>query len=118
MDPTRLDLSSLDPSLDPARWERVIRGVLRRAEPELARRAAARSSLVVVANWARPALAAAVVVVALSAGVLLTLEPSPVAPTVWLAETLGLPPTIATCVAEERAPTLAELLLARAEDLR
>lgn len=123
MDPARLDFSSLDPSLDPRRWEGLIRGILQRAEPELAQRAAARSSLVALADWARPALAAAVVLVALSAATLLVLEPRPAAPAdaaapaVGLAETLGLPPTIADWVTEERPPSLSELILASGEDL-
>jgi len=54
MDPDRVDLSALDPSRDPARWEAMVR---RTAARGLARRRASVASQ--IAAWSRPALALA-----------------------------------------------------------
>jgi hypothetical protein len=68
-----IDLSPLRPG-DPAR-ERMVRAVAARTAPALARRAAPRSPLLLLAGWARPALAAAAVVAAVSLAALAAVEP-------------------------------------------
>ncbi len=62
MDPSRLNLSLLDPSVDEDRWERLIASIGERAEPILARHRAAVSPLLLLSTWVRPALAAAAVI--------------------------------------------------------
>ena len=71
----RIDFSSLDPSRDPARWERVVAGVAARA-------AAARRAGVAVQlrAWARPALAmATALAIAVWTATLLRPRPTPTA---------------------------------------
>jgi hypothetical protein len=67
-----LDLSALDPTKRPARFERLIAGVMARARPELARRAARTPVLLwqQLAGWSRPMLAAASVTALIATAVL------------------------------------------------
>jgi hypothetical protein len=52
----RVDLSALDPSRDPERWDRMVRSVAARAVAARRRRNSVRGQLVA---WTRPVLAAA-----------------------------------------------------------
>lgn len=70
-----MELSPLRPD-DLAR-ERMVRAIAARAAPSLARRAPPRGPLLMLAGWARPALAAAAVVAAVSLAALAALEPVP-----------------------------------------
>jgi hypothetical protein len=54
----KIDLSPLDPSRDPLRWERMVRSVAARGAEAAARGRPATLALQLVA-WARPAMAAA-----------------------------------------------------------
>lgn len=115
MERERLDLSPLDPTADPDRWERLIRSIRQRAEPELARRAAARSVLAVIGSFARPAMAAAAVLATLSTGVIAVsmggqepqLYDGPV-----LEEALRLSAPVSNWLIEARAPSTYDLVLA------
>lgn len=104
----------LDPTLDPARWEALVAGVVARARPELERRAAG-SPGAWLADWARPALAAAAVLTALATAGLLGLapqldpsggEPAGVGPA------LGWPAPVEMWAETGRRPYLEEMLIA------
>jgi hypothetical protein len=113
MEPQRVDLSALDPTTDELRYERLVRGVLAAAEPELARRALARRPLTLLGAWARPMIAAAAVVAVLAGSVLATIDRAgPGLATDDLAEGLGIPAPAAEWLAENRDPTRADLVLA------
>ncbi len=55
---TKIDLGALDPSRDPARWDRMVRSVAARGAAGAARRRPGRIALQLAA-WMRPALACA-----------------------------------------------------------
>ena len=63
MEPDRLDLSALDPSRDPERWERLVRSVASRGLARARLGGGVRAQLVA---WWRPALALAAAAVALA----------------------------------------------------
>lgn len=118
MDRERLNLAALDPAADVERWEGIVGSIMERAEPELhRRRVASRSILHLLAGWARPALAAAAILAAISTA-LLTLDVAPpaqplaVQPGPGIIETLQIPEPVATWLTEERGPTVDDLLLA------
>lgn len=121
MERERLNLSALDPAADSERWELLVGTITRRAMPELARRAAARSPLVLLAGWARPMLAAAAVLAAISLGVLGTAVETEVPGGSYasgLIEELEVPAPLATWLTEERGPTVEDLILALDGDVR
>lgn len=113
-----LDLSPLDPAPDGS-LDGLVRAITERAGPELARRAAARSPVTVLAGWARPALAAAAALAAVSlVGLSIARSGTSVAPLRRVPEELGLPAPVAEWVAEGRTPTRDDLLIAMEDDLR
>lgn len=65
----RLDLSALQDGND-ERWNRLVGGIMRRAAPELTRRAARAGVLGMLGNWMWPALSAAAVAALVSGAVL------------------------------------------------
>jgi hypothetical protein len=105
MEPDPIDFSPL--ALPDLRRERMVRAVLARAQlsPPV------RSPLGVLAGWARPTLAAAAVVAAVSIGALAwpDARQAQTAP-LTIADGLRLPEPAADWIAEERAPTEADLL--------
>lgn len=112
MDSERLDLSVIDPLSD-AHEERLVRAITRRAGPELMRRAAQNSPIALVASWARPALAAAAVMVVLSSSVLRMTRDARFAqtPDYGIVEALHLPAPVADWIVEDRTPTVRDLIL-------
>ncbi|HEX6559730.1 MAG TPA: hypothetical protein VF021_09720 [Longimicrobiales bacterium] len=73
MSDERFDLSALDLSKDPERFENLVGRIAWRARGELARRASRRISPVeMVAAWYRPAIAAAAMIAAVSLTLLAT----------------------------------------------
>ena len=105
MEPDPIDFSPL--ALPDLRRERMVRAVLARAQlsPPV------RSPLGVLAGWARPTLAAAAVVAAVSIGALAwpvaqQAQPAPLT----IADGLRLPEPAADWIAEDRSPTEADLL--------
>lgn len=65
MDTDKVDLSALDPTADPGRWESFVEATLARADRVLdARRAAENDAFWLIARWRRPLLAAAAVFLA------------------------------------------------------
>ncbi|HEY0017137.1 MAG TPA: hypothetical protein VGC13_12490 [Longimicrobium sp.] len=103
MEPDPIDLRPL--GLNDLRRERMVRAVLARAQA-----GAVRTPLGVLAGWARPTLAAAAVVTAISLGTLAWPDaPAPSAP-LTIADGLRLPEPAADWIAEDRSPTEADLL--------
>jgi hypothetical protein len=106
MEPDPIDLSPL--GLNDLRRERMVRAVLARARTS----APVRGPLGVLAGWARPTLAAAAVIAAVSIGALTAWpgagqpEPAPLT----IADGLRLPEPAADWIAENRSPTEADLL--------
>lgn len=112
-----LDLSALDPTVDGA-LDGMVQAINRRATGELARRAAARGPFVVLAGWARPALALAAALAAVSLlGIGLDARRNHVPPLRAMPEELGLTGPVAEWVTEGRTPTQDDLLLAMEDDL-
>lgn len=107
----RLDLSALE--LDEGRRELMVAAIMARSAPELARRAAAEvTPLLVLTRWSRPALAAAAVLAALCVGVLSLERVDTPAPGYGLADALAVPEPAAEWLDSERAPTVADVLVA------
>ena len=103
MEPDPIDLRPL--ALNDLRRERMVRAVLARAQT-----GAVRSPLGVLAGWARPTLAAAAVVAAVSIGALAWPDASPQPAPLTIADGLRLPEPAADWIAEDRPPTEADLL--------
>jgi hypothetical protein len=105
MEPDPIDLTPL--GLNDLRRERMVRAVLARARVS----PPVRSPLGVLAGWARPTLAAAAVVAAISIGALAwpATGPQQSAP-LTVADGLRLPEPAADWIAEDRPPTEADLL--------
>lgn len=105
MEPDPIDFSPL--ALPDLRRERMVRAVLARAQlsPPV------RSPLGVLAGWARPTLAAAAVIAAVSIGALAwpDAQQAQTAP-LTIADGLRLPEPAADWIAEDRSPTEADLL--------
>lgn len=113
MEPDRVDLSALDPTLDRQRYERLVRRTLNDAAPELARRAGPYAPVVLLGAWARPLLAAAALVTIVAGGVLAATERGrDDGPVLSTADDLGVPAPAADWLAEGREPTKADLVLA------
>ncbi|HEV2851973.1 MAG TPA: hypothetical protein VHC97_04140 [Thermoanaerobaculia bacterium] len=118
MDERPIDLSPLDPTLDPERWERRIATIAALASPEMARRSMAahpaESPSLVLLGWFRPALSAAAVL-ALCAGAALSLliqnQAGRPEPAVAL-EALRLPAPVAQWLGEDQPPSVGDLALA------
>ncbi len=103
MEPDPIDLTPL--ALPDLRRERMVRAVLARAQTP-----AVRSPLGVLAGWARPTLAAAAVVAAVSLGALAWPGTPPEPAPLTIADGLRLPEPAADWIAEDRSPTEADLL--------
>jgi hypothetical protein len=106
MEPEPIDLSPL--ALPAHRRERLIGAVLARARVGVVQR----TPLSELAGWARPTLAAAAVVAALSLGLLTRTGPAAAAEPLPLtvADALSIPGPASDWVAEDRPPTEADLL--------
>jgi len=116
MDEPRIDLESLDPFADARYREAVLASVMYRARDELARRRERARLWGVLAQWARPALAAAAVAALIS---LVTLERTAsmdeIAQTGVLEE-LGLPDRVAQLLIVDATPDESDIVLASWED--
>ncbi len=121
MSDDRLDLSPLDPTTDALRWARLIRAIHERAAPALALRASGAGVLSQLGRWAWPALAAAAFVGAISGAALRSIT-QPGEPASLLAgsviEAFDVAEPVALWLAEERSPTIADIVLALEEDGR
>ena len=103
MEPDPIDLGPL--ALNDLRRERMVRAVLARAQT-----GTVRSPLGVLAGWARPTLAAAAVIAAVSIGTLAWPSTRPQPAPLTIADGLRLPEPAADWIAEDRSPSEADLL--------
>ena len=103
-----LDLSSFD--LAPERRAALIAAIRTRGEPILARYAQ-RSPLVVLADWLRPALAAAALVVLIALGALIATRGEDTSSSPSTSEALGFPGPVVAWAESGRAPSLEELVI-------
>jgi hypothetical protein len=106
MEPEPMDLSAL--ALPAERRERLVAAVLARARVGVV----PRTPLSELAAWARPTLAAAAVVAAMSLGMLALAGPSPSrqAPPLTLADALRIPGPAGEWVSENRPPSEEDML--------
>ncbi len=105
----------LGPLLTPVARERLVRRVMEAALPELQRRATERGAMVVLADWARPALAAAALIALASALALGLARPGAAAlpaPSTGFAEALNVPAPVSTWIVTEREPTVGDMIAA------
>jgi hypothetical protein len=74
VDDARRKTGSLDPGLDPDRWEARVHSIVAAARPELGRLAGARPMLplLTLVDWARPLVATAAIIAAIAVASLLT----------------------------------------------
>ncbi len=110
-----IDLSSLDPTRDTARFERVVASINARASDQLAARRSQTNAIAMLARWKRPMLAAAAVVVLISGTILFSVRvpPPDLAPqTDGIAEAMGIPEALAQWIDDDRLPTTADLISA------
>lgn len=121
MDTDRVDLSALDLPADVERWERLVQGILWRAAPELARRAAVGGTFELLGSWARPMIAAAAAVAAVATATMLRVSgPAELqaGSGQGVVEALHVPEPLAHWLAEDRGPTVADLVLTLEDDHR
>ena len=107
-----MDLSPVDPTADPERFDQLVESVIARAADELAARRIRSGPVVQIAAWRRPMLAAAAVVAVL-AGTVLTQTRIPetmaIEETDGVGEAVGVPVEIAQWLWEETVPSTADL---------
>jgi len=116
-----IDLSALDPTRDEARWEALVRRIMDEATPELTRRATRNDPFALLGSWARPMIAAAASIAVVSLA-LLQRDSGPVelgaTASLNILEALEVPKPAADWLAEDRAPTVADLVAALEADTR
>ncbi|HKY60160.1 MAG TPA: hypothetical protein VJP59_04035 [Gemmatimonadota bacterium] len=100
-----------DSGPEPVCRERIVRRILARAEPTLALYAGRPGPVATLAEWLRPALAAAAFV-GLIAAAFLAAGRSPARAQPAVSEALGYPPSIVGWVEAGRRPSVEELLVA------
>ena len=110
-----IDLSSIDPTADTARFNQIVASTLDQVTGQLANRRARNGIVGQLGLRLRPMLAAAAVIALIAAGTLLR-EPASTttvatadAPT-DIAEAMGVPGPLASWVASEELPPATELL--------
>jgi hypothetical protein len=110
MDDDRIDFSSLDPTRDRDRFDRLVGSIMEQAADELENRRATSGPLMQLVNWKRPMLAAAAVIAMVSAGVLWQVKsPEVEEDTTGIAEAIGVPSLLAQGIRNNDMPTTAEL---------
>lgn len=103
----RMDLTALEQTA--VQRERALTLIMARARAELERRAgAAVTPIMILSQWARPALAAAAVV-ALVCGALLAQRETPTGP--GLTDALNVPTPANEWLVAQRAPTASDVVL-------
>lgn len=106
--------AGLDPAADMERWEALLERVMARARPEIERRAAAGGPGRWIADWARPAIAAAAVLAALATGGLLSVTSRPIRDVepAGVGAAIGWPAPVEMWAETGRRPYLEEMLIA------
>jgi hypothetical protein len=111
-----MDLTTL--RMDDIRRERLVASIMARAEPGLARRQAADvNPMLIVSRWMRPALAAAAVLAVVCVSVL-AMDRGPAGIGAGLADALAVPQPADEWLVSERAPTVADVLIAMEREAR
>jgi hypothetical protein len=111
----RLDLSPLDPTRDPIRFDAAVSRIMDRSTPARARRRARTTAIGQITTWWRPMLALAAAVALAAVGVLTQVKPAPSATVVrrtGLAEAIGIPSSIAPWLGATESPTAAQVFSA------
>lgn len=105
--PEPVDLSPLDPRADRARWEGMVARIVWRAT-------APRTPMAALVSWRRPALAAAALVAAVSAGVMWWdgQAAATAGPANTVVEALEVPEPVSDWIVEGRAPHGTDVLVA------
>lgn len=116
MDEPRIDLESLDPFAEPRYREAVLASVMYRARDELSRRRERFRLSGVLAQWARPALAAAAAAAIISLVTLESTARSEDFAQTGVIEELGLPERVAQLLIAEASPDESDIVLASWED--
>lgn len=115
----RLDLSPFAHDRDPAAHERAIETILRRTQPELARRRAIATPIGQVAQWWRPMLALAAALIVVAVGVLTRVTPATTTTegeTTGLGQWLGIPTAVSGWLETDRSPSPVQVFAAFEED--
>ncbi|MEE9197545.1 MAG: hypothetical protein V3U45_05330 [bacterium] len=108
-----IDFSPLDPTTDEARFDEIVGGIVARAAGELSLRRARSTTIVQLARWRRPMLAAAALMAVISATILSQVggqEAATFSQTDGVAEALGVPGLIAEWIETDELPSTADLL--------
>jgi len=117
----RIDLSALDPTRDEALWEELVRRIMDEAAPELTRRATRNDPFALLGSWAC-LMIVAVASIAVVSLALLQRDSGPVelgsTASLNILEALEVPRPAADWLAEDRAPTVADLVTALEADTR
>ena len=108
-DADRIDLSPLDPHVDPSHFEQLVREVRRAATPELIRRQMSLTPWGQIARWRRPILSASGLLALAAAVVIVVARPPAEAPPTDV-EALGVPDRVARWVQAAEKPSPAELV--------
>lgn len=107
----KLNLSPLDPETDPDRFERLVASAVSAAVEARIHREPVSVTVLDLTRWARPLLAAAAVIALTATGALLALPSNPSQPE-SLAESAGIPPSIAHWAERGERPTAGDLVAA------
>lgn len=112
MSDDRIDFSSVDPTKDEVHFEKLVSSIMRDAEAELGRRRGHLTVVAQVGTWWRPMLAAALVLIVVSLGVLWQLGGNGGAIQVesGIEESLGVPAQLASWIRSDDLPTASDLL--------
>ncbi|MFN8654365.1 MAG: hypothetical protein U0133_20875 [Gemmatimonadales bacterium] len=111
-----VNLEPLDPTRDPARLDALVARIAHDGMSARSARPAGTGTLLVLARWTRPLLAAAATIAVLASGVLMYHPALPVHPPSLL-EGLGVPAPFAAWAESGRSPDLDELLAGMAESM-
>lgn len=110
-----INFASIDPTADPAEFDRRVEALIARAATELAARRVRSNPILQLALWRRPMLAAAAVVAVVSATILTQVQvPQAIAPieTDGIAEAVGIPQQMAQWIWNDSLPSTADLYVA------
>lgn len=117
MDDERIDLTPIDPTAAPPRFDAIVGRIMSRAAGTLAERRQAGTALAQIAHWWRPTLAAAAVLAVVALGTLALADtPAGAGTESGIAEAVGVPSSLAPWVRVEESPTTAELVFTPIEE--
>ena len=108
----QIDFSALDPTHDPARFDRRVAAIVSNAEVLLARRRARAGAMFQLARWQRPVAAAAALILLLAYAVISQLRPAgpDLTGETGFSEAMGMPVQLVQWLGANEPPSPAELL--------